>query len=60
MIPASPWYCSPAVSVARSAAPGLAGGRIDALLMRLVDSVLAFPGLLLALALVAISTAPSM
>ncbi|MEO8504615.1 MAG: ABC transporter permease [Acidobacteriota bacterium] len=32
---------------------GLAGGWVDALLMRLVDSVLAFPGLLLALALVA-------
>jgi peptide/nickel transport system permease protein len=32
---------------------GIAGGRVDALLMRLVDVVLAFPGLLLAIALVA-------
>ncbi len=32
---------------------GIAGGRLDALLMRAVDVVLAFPGLLLAIALVA-------
>ena len=32
---------------------GIVGGRVDALLMRLVDVVLAFPGLLLAIALVA-------
>lgn len=32
---------------------GIAGGRVDGALMRLVDAVLAFPGLLLAIALVA-------
>ena len=33
---------------------GSIGGRVDALLMRVVDSLLAFPGLLMAMALVAI------
>jgi peptide/nickel transport system permease protein len=36
------------------AVAGLAGGRVDAVLMRLVDVVLAFPGILLAIALVAV------
>jgi peptide/nickel transport system permease protein len=35
-------------------AAAIAGGRIDSLVMRLVDIVLAFPGFLLALALAAI------
>ncbi len=42
-----------AIGTAIGAAAGLAGGRVDAMLMRVVDVVLAFPGLLLAIALVA-------
>lgn len=42
-----------AIGTGIGALAGFAGGRVDALLMRLVDVVLAFPGLLLAIALVA-------
>jgi peptide/nickel transport system permease protein len=43
-----------ALGVSIGGVAGLAGGRVDALLMRLVDVVLAFPGILLAIALVAV------
>lgn len=42
------------VGTAIGAVAGFAGGRIDALLMRLTDVFLAFPGILLAIALVAV------
>jgi peptide/nickel transport system permease protein len=42
------------VGTAIGAVAGYAGGRVDAALMRLADAVLAFPGILLAIALVAV------
>jgi peptide/nickel transport system permease protein len=42
------------LGTAVGAVAGYAGGRVDAALMRLADAVLAFPGILLAIALVAV------
>lgn len=42
------------LGTAIGAVAGYAGGRVDATLMRLADAVLAFPGILLAIALVAV------
>jgi peptide/nickel transport system permease protein len=46
--------CSGSIGVALGMISGYRGGLLDTLLMRLVDVLLAFPGLLLAIALVAV------